>query len=97
MAATANQMGQFVLGLVISLVLSAVAAAIVVGSAVLLYFSSGSAFAIILLFLIVAGATLALIYRLARSNRARARGAMLFFPAAVLVIYVGFQLRWWAI
>jgi hypothetical protein len=86
-----NQVGQFVLGMLISLVLSAVA--VPLGFVVAFFFfflGPGEPFGPTAA--ILAPAVMAIAWWLANGNRARLIGAAAFFPCAGLALYAGYQL-----
>jgi hypothetical protein len=91
MAVTLNRIGQFALGVFISLVLSAVA--VPLGFVVAFFFfflGPDGPFAPAIAILVPA--VIAITWWLARGNRARLAGAAAFFPCAGLALYAGYQL-----
>jgi hypothetical protein len=86
-----NQVGQFAVGIFISLVLSAVAVPLGFVVAFFLFFLGpsepiGPAAAILL------PAVLAITFWRAKGNRARMLGAAVFFPCAAVALYAGYTL-----
>jgi hypothetical protein len=87
---TKIETGQFALGMIVSLVLSAIAGAVGFVAALLSYFAGGHP--LTLLAVLLVPGVLAITWPLVRRNRSRRLGALASYPCAALVIFAGYQL-----
>jgi hypothetical protein len=93
MTAKVNQLqvSQFVLGMLISLTLSSIAAMLGFGAAIFMYFAMpGNPF--VLPAIILIPTVIAITFKLVKANGAQALGAVAYYPCAALALYIAYGL-----